>query len=311
MKYQSILFVLLMLFCSLSLSDALSIPDPRFHGVIESEDDLKKIGTEWPLDGVYSLQSDIVISDSTWRCIGYSNSPFTGEFEGNGYVIIFTKDVLFEQPFGPTIDAGSQGYGFFGNIRGDADIRNLTIVYNGDILNQNDSNVSAFVGIASSGTNTFHYKITGLVENAVPEIVNCSVMGNEFAVFGNSNVGGFAGLIRNCDISDSSSDMSATAKNENAGGLIGYIYQGNITNCSATGLSYSPVDENLFIGGFNENYGSNVVDCSYDPVPEYPDTPPAIDYKYPYLKFVLWGGIAAVLIIAAAVCYRFFQKKNN
>ncbi|WNY28020.1 hypothetical protein MmiEs2_02000 [Methanimicrococcus stummii] len=306
MKYQSILFVLLFLLCSLSVSDALSVVDPRFSETIESETDLLKIGAEWPLDGVYYLESDIVISDSTWRCIGYSNSPFTGEFEGNGHAIIFTKDVLFGQPFGPTIDAGSQGYGFFGNIRGDAEIRNLTIVYNGDILNQNDSNVGAFVGIASNGTNAFHYKITGLVENAVPKIVNCSVMGNEAAVFGNSNVGGFAGLIRNCDISDSSSDISATAKNENAGGFIGYIYRGNITNCSATGLSYSPVDENLFIGGFNENYGSNIVDCSYNPVFE---PPSEIGCYYP--KYPIWIPILILIIAAIAVGWYLFDRKKK
>lgn len=304
---RKILLISIFIFCFLVISPycfATSYPpEPLPSHSISSAEDFKKIGTEWPLNEVFFLESDIYLDNEEWICIGNSDSPFTGMFEGSGYSIVFKNEVSFNQ----TLDSANNtnGYGFFGNI-GQSAIFNLTLVFNENITNSNCENLGAFVGVMENST---EINYNGSV------IKNCSVIGNGAIIFGENNVGGFAGTVLQGTIENCTSDMIAVSDGEYAGGFIGYIQEGNISNCTAAGASKSNNSENMFIGGINENYGHIEFNNSYNineylPIPpEYPSVENSGGYrKYPV---ILIGAILLVLIVVFGTFWYFKNRKNR
>ncbi|WP_316557836.1 GLUG motif-containing protein [Methanimicrococcus hongohii] len=261
---------------------------------ISTAEDLKKIGTEWPLNDAYDLESDIIIDSDTWTCIGNFDTPFVGMFEGAGYSIIFEGDISFVQT--SDLENEFDGYGFFGNTGGAAKIWNLTLVFNGNIANSQNNNVGTLVGVMNNGTEV----------NFNPSyILNCSVKGNGSAIYGKNNVGGFVGTVFDGAIDSSSSDIIVFANEQNAGGFIGYIDTGNISNCSAIGASQSNNSQNKFIGGLNENNSYTDYNNSYNVVnyPEYPQTEEIVCYEYNLRPLVFALILLIVIIIIGAVWY--------
>ena len=55
----------------------------EFYTSISEAEDLKNIS----FDGKYILLNDIDLGGAEWTPIGTSSSPFTGEFNGNGYTV--------------------------------------------------------------------------------------------------------------------------------------------------------------------------------------------------------------------------------
>ena len=118
---------------------------------IHSPEDMKKIGSAYPLNGSYTLMNDITLED--WFPIGDNAAPFTGVFNGNGKKITlksFNNSAL------------SKTYlGIFGYVKGasaKATIKNLTI--NSSVDSSSTATAEQYIGLA-----------TGRAENAVLDAI--------------------------------------------------------------------------------------------------------------------------------------------
>lgn len=96
--------------------------DGQEYYLLTSEEDLFAIGDVYPLSANYMLANDITMSeDREWKPIGSSETPFTGIFDGNGYIIDGLRAGKSKDP------------GFFG-VTKDAVIRNV-VLENADLNN--------------------------------------------------------------------------------------------------------------------------------------------------------------------------------
>ena len=173
---------------------------------VEDVKQLQAINTN--LNGNYALRNSIdatstATAGNSFTSIGSDNNAFKGKFDGIDYNI-----------FGLTIDNNNKSNtGLFGETNG-ATIRNVTLV-GGKITGGDDT--GALVGHAMNST------ITNVVNSA--------------EVNGNRNVGGLIGAATNSTVenavntgkvysnggSDNNNDIVS-----NAGGLIGYMYNGKL-----------------------------------------------------------------------------------
>lgn len=80
--------------------------DNEEYYLIATEEDLQAIGKQYPLSGSYILNNDITLSDE-WMPIGSPDEPFTGIFDGNGYII-----------YNLTVTKKTDHMGFFGGAKG-------------------------------------------------------------------------------------------------------------------------------------------------------------------------------------------------
>ena len=184
------------------------------------------------LSGDYILGNDIdAAATSGWNegCgfipIGDPGTPFTGNFDGDGYVI---TDLF--------IDRNGNFQGLFGYTDYIVEIKNVGMV---DVSITGDDDVGGLLGL-STGTVTNCYStgsvsgssiVGGLVgSNISATITNCYSTGS---VSGTDNVGGLfgrgTGTITNCY------STGSVSGDENVGGLIGNNYEITITNCYSTG----------------------------------------------------------------------------
>lgn len=88
--------------------------DNEEYYLLTTEEDLQAIGKRYPLSGNYILENDITLSGE-WTPIGTPDEPFTGIFDGNGYII----DNL-------TVTKKTDDIGFFGAAKG-AIIKDLVL----------------------------------------------------------------------------------------------------------------------------------------------------------------------------------------
>lgn len=86
--------------------------DGQEYYLLTTAEELSAIGEAYPLSGNYMLANDITMSGE-WTPIGSSENPFTGIFDGNGYVI-------------DSLTAAPEANGFFG-VTKDAVIRNVVL----------------------------------------------------------------------------------------------------------------------------------------------------------------------------------------
>lgn len=86
--------------------------DGQEYYLLTTAEELSAIGEAYPLSGNYKLANDITMSGE-WNPIGSSENPFTGIFDGNGYVI-------------DSLTAAPEANGFFG-VTKDAVIRNVVL----------------------------------------------------------------------------------------------------------------------------------------------------------------------------------------
>ena len=146
--------------------------------------------------------ADIDLSSySNWTPIGDHTNPFTGELNGNGFVI----DNL-------SVNGSSGSVGLFSYLSG-AYIQNLGI---------ENVNLSGHTGIGALAGNSTH--------TIVDNVYSTGTINGAFNVGG--LIGSFGGR---STIKNSYSDINLTCSYECAGGLVGYFYGSSIENCYTAG----------------------------------------------------------------------------
>ena len=172
------------------------------YTVIKTAQDLDNIRND--LDGKYIFMNDIDLSSySNWNPIGDATNGFTGELNGNGYVI---KNLTISRP-----DEDDVGlFAIIGdpNTMTGGEVRNLGI------------ECADIVGYNSVG---------GLAGVSVGTIANCYIAGT---ITGNGALGGLIGQSAGV-ITDSYAAGSVVGNDSYIGGLAGYNSDGTILNSYA------------------------------------------------------------------------------
>ena len=200
------------------------------YTVIKTAADLDNIRNN--LSGKYILMGDIDLSSySNWTAIGDSTNRFTGELNGNGYVI---KNLTINR-------ADEDNVGLFatiGSIYGTAgEVKNLGL----ENVNITGSKFAAGLTSLNSGTITNCYvtgDVTGSVYTGGLAADNTGIITNSYAtvsVEGDNNVGGLVGINDSGTISNSYATGNVIVNTGSAGGLVGDINSGTISNSYATG----------------------------------------------------------------------------
>ena len=247
------------------------------YTVIKTADELQAMKDN--LSGKYILMNDIDLSGYNWEAVGVDDvNPFTGELNGNGYVISNLKinkpiedyQGLFGAVMGGTLknialeNVDVTGGGYVGALAG---------AIQGDITNSysmgsvsGDVSVGGLVGYIDTGSINDSYStssvtgvgiVGGLVGLVQGNIINSYSKGS---VMGNAAVGGLAGGILQGDITNSYSTGSVTGDTV-VGGLAGGIEGGNITNSYSMGSVVGKTNVGGFVG---QNTNSTFVSCYYD-----------------------------------------------
>jgi rhodanese-related sulfurtransferase len=173
-------------------------------------------------------------NDATWE---FEGTPFTGVFNGNGYMISH-------------LTIQGQGYlGLFGQLESGANIMNLGVVD----VNVTDSGL--YIGglaAENKGSITVSYS-TG-------------------EIHGDRSVGGLVGYNSgNGEITNCSSNCTVSGF-ENIGGLLGHNFSGWVTRCFSTGLVTGTEDVGGLVGDNDANIDNslwddndtNITDCFWD-----------------------------------------------
>ena len=191
------------------------------------------------LSGTYHLTANIDLAGNEWIPIGDENSPFTGNFDGQGYVI--SNLTITEEGY---MYYGLFGYGLAVNYS-----------YEGMIKNVGMSNINISVG-----RNGDIY-VGGIVGRSNRIITNCYSTGNiavtnsKYAYVGGI-VGRFNGSITNCY---NIGNITATnSENTYVGGIGGYDF--SATNCYNTGNMTVSSSNTSFVGGIG-GYTGSIVKC--------------------------------------------------
>ena len=197
--------------------------EPNDPYLISTADQLSSIGHNPRLMGAhFKLINDIDLTGVNFYIIGSQFYPYTGVFDGNGYVI---SNLTYTSWSENTV-------GLFAYVKGV--IKNLGLV-NPDIGAWAGDYAGSLVGWLSSGTITNCYVDSGIVE-------------------GNYSVGGLVGYNDTGSISDCYS--TAAVSGTFAGGIAGWNY-GTLTDSFAEG----DIDGYYYVGGLTGfNYGT-VTDC--------------------------------------------------
>lgn len=188
-------------------------------------DDLKNISNN--LSGSFKLMNDIDLSRVDWEPIGSSSAPFTGEFDGNGYVI---SNLLI-------LDNGDYK-GLFGFTDG-AFITRVSVtgmIYGGTFAG----------GIASYSKNS----------NITYSISKTFVSGAE-------QVGGIVGRLEGGSLDHCMNIAPVIASARGCGGITGDIYpSGKVTNCLNLGRITGGTDITGGIaGGSTDGYVASCVNA--------------------------------------------------
>jgi len=265
-------------------SDAANLSSTDFIGYIpiSSPSDLAKIGNNvaYPLDGKYYLKNDINFGktdtngrkDGNFDPIGNYDTPFTGTFDGNGYVIsgvnikLTTAFIAYSDPH-TEIEAIA---GLFAFVSG-ANILNLGLV-NGSISLTGDIDFAKAAG-AGNLPNTGFVVIAGSIigtsggnnNQTSSQITNCyntcSVTASVSPGIGIEAVfaGGVAGT-GNVQITDCYNTGSVTAISTSdlissiavAGGIVGQANNNFLaTNCYNTGSVTATANSASSYGSFS------------------------------------------------------------
>ena len=241
---------------------------PVGYTPITTAEELKNISR----NGKYALVRDIDLGGAEWTPIGTSSSPFTGEFDGNGYTVSNFK-----------ITTGRQYVGLFGYNKGvikNLGVENFTVnvsysgnVYAGGLVGRNyggsitnsyaAGDVSA-TAISTSSSTSSSAHAGGLAGYNSGSILNSYAAGNVSASSGDhAYAGGLVGynlgsILNSYATGNARATSTSSGSNAYAGGLVGYNYSGSITNSYATGnVSATSSYSGAYAGGLvGENDGS-------------------------------------------------------
>lgn len=252
-----------------------SSPASGFRGGTGAENDPYLIYTAAQLDQVrtgldkcYKLMADIdLVNYTNWTPIGPEAQPFSGHFDGNNFTIrnltvnhpetrcqgLFGRISTSELTNINLLHVNVTGSSFVGSLVGistQSVISNCSASGTGTITSTNEGRAGGLIGENFNGSvNNSHATLTtisskanstevgGLIGRNSPGTVNnCYASGN---VTGDIDVGGLigmnAGTVTNCYATGTATALSAGTSKEAIGGLIGWNYQGTISQCHATG----------------------------------------------------------------------------
>ena len=177
--------------------------------------------------------------DNSWFTEA-TNQAYTGEFEGNGYLI---KGII------NGFLSGVTRYGLFGAVGNNATVKNtfLDTYYNYASNSDLDYQMGGITGIGTGGT-----------------IFNCEARGNiEFAYAGaGSCAGGLVGTLDGTTL-HSCMAMPTIKGTKTIGGLVGYLASGNaVSNCFSNVKFTTPTNNSgNVIGGLVGNSQGTVENC--------------------------------------------------
>ncbi len=213
MYFKRFLSVLLTLVLMLGIySTAFAVDNVSDYTPIYTAEDLNNVRNN--LDGKYILKSNIDLSAyKSWVPIGSWETPFTGELNGNSFMI---KNLNIIKVSGENPSAG-----LFGTVM-DSRIKNVTVI--GKINVNNDNGIRAGL-------------ICGEAYNSI--ISKCTTYGNVNAsTKGGVWVGGIAGFLSEYSETDNEEKSSTVELCKNN------------ANITATGkCNYKPLGINYFVGG--------------------------------------------------------------
>ena len=188
----------------------------------------------------YIFNGAFIAWDTDSNKDGFQGTPFSGKFDGNGYII----NNLHVQ--------GSKYLGMFGKVDSDAILSNIALDnidvnctgdYAGGLVGYNDGSITLCYSTGTVSGNNF---VGGLVGLNNSSITSSYCTG---AVSGNYDTGGLVGY-NNCSIILSYNTGTVTGNNS-AGGLVGFN-NGNITSSYSTGI-VNGSDSVGGLVGFNYN----------------------------------------------------------
>lgn len=215
---------------------------------IGTAEQLQAIGSspEYPMDGSYILTNDIDMSGISHKPVGTVEEPFAGTFDGAGYTI---KNINIQSAAIGTIDklsAGNvAGYGIFGVISQDANIKNINI-YGAAISASVTENCAAGV-------------IAAVMHNGA-KIENVAVICADIDIKGKSSVslygaGSVAGMV--WTEPDTAMDEGTTISNVYADGTVKTTgFGGENTVSGIIGCVYNEPIDSLFCA-------VSFVDCTF------------------------------------------------
>ncbi len=221
---------------------------------IRTAEDLNNIRNN--LSGKYILMNDIDLSSyENWEPIGSSETPFTGELDGNGFTI---SNITVKEK---TADNGTFYCGLFGNAGGSV-IKNAIVS-------------DAEIDVEYIGSDSESKCKIGTIAGYGADISDCTVTGKmNIKGFSSSEIGGIIGgnlfgAVSQCaNYADINAEIDSTATKLAIGGIIGYSKYTEISECCNFGsVSADATDLQsscyIRLGGIegNGSDGGTVIDC--------------------------------------------------
>ncbi len=219
----------------------------------------------YQLDKSYVLANDIDFDGSKfssenstvgWTVIGTTERPFTGNLDGQGYVIknlfINTPDEGYIGLFGYSSDAVFENIGLVNcEITGSFEVGGLTG------FTQNSSINNCYVTGAVMGSDNRSKAIVGLLAGMIndSEVSGCYTIGSSK---GANKIGGLIGYAYSSEVENCFSNSFVVA-GTNGGGLIG-MNKSTVSDCYAAGVVTGGENTGSFIG---INSSGTVSGCYY------------------------------------------------
>ena len=224
------------------------------YTLIKTADDLDNIRNN--LSGKYILMNDISLSGINWTPIGDSSNPFSGELNGNGFVIrnmtINNPTESYQGLFGYTLNVNLQNLGLENvNISASSQVGALVAYLYGNIKN------CYVTGVINTSGNVIGGLIGGTAPSRPGNILNCYT---NIDVSGNNSVGGLIGYnsaginVNNCY------SVGSVKGNYQVAGLAGYSYYALFSNCYTT----AAISGNRYVAGLVGYSGTSFNNCYFD-----------------------------------------------
>ena len=269
----SLLLVCAILAAGLCPAALAAEPDREGWTAVSSKEELAAINND--LSGKYYLTANIDLTGVNWTPIGmYFYKPFTGEFDGNGYVI---KGLSVQNSTKGSTSA-RVGVGLFGCTSG-AKLQNVSVI-DANVVNNASSDVSTgilvgcghattIVGCYTSGSVSSKcvYGTGGIVGHTMPRtgtssagayILRCASSATVSST--SSYAGGIAGG-SNEDIEECYFTGTVTSSSSCAGGIVGFITGASMKYCWSSGSVEGK--QNGANGGVAGLVGSGSASCAY------------------------------------------------
>lgn len=259
-KFLAIFLTFVLCFGVLSVAlaaedDAVATVPDGYIGIYTAED-LDNVRNN--LSGKYILMNNIDLSSyENWSPIGTSETPFTGELDGNGYVL---KNLIFNDKFSNAkdIDSGLFGYAK-GAILSDVLIKNLSVKFDQSDSTEVYCTFGAVAGVARNST-----------------IRSCAVSGKIDAEnIAQLNISGIIGLplyskFENCaNYADINVKLNNTALLLRIGGVAAFLRYTPLTeSCNYGNITINGADvklnKNFYIGGVYGDAADNFQNMTHD-----------------------------------------------